>query len=87
MHLNRDAAAQRREDTALSAQLHRLDPDRLPAGVAFAGALPVTVEDEFEFGLRLTIADLEAAPTGEARDRPYNVPAVSLTASHIMDTV
>lgn len=68
MQLNQDAAAQRREDTDVSAQLHRLDPDQFPATVAVADALPVTLEDEFEFGLRLIITSLEAARTGEARD-------------------
>jgi AcrR family transcriptional regulator len=61
-------AAQRREDADVSARLHRLDPDRFPATVAVADALPVALEDEFEFGLRLIITGLEAARTGEARD-------------------
>ena len=68
MQLNQDAAAQRREDNDVSAQLHRLDPDRFPATVAVADALPVALEDEFAFGLRLTITGLEAGRTGEARD-------------------
>ncbi|MGW6194752.1 TetR/AcrR family transcriptional regulator [Kribbella sp. NPDC055110] len=68
MQLNQDAAAQRREDTEVSAQLHRLDPDQFPATVAVADALPVTLEDEFDFGLRLIITGLEAARTGEGRD-------------------
>lgn len=67
MQLNQDAA-QRREDADVSARLHRLDPDRFPATVAVADALPVALEDEFEFGLRLIITGLEAARTGEARD-------------------
>ena len=62
------AAAQRREDADVSAHLHRLDPDRFPATVAVADALPVALEDEFEFGLRLIITGLEAARTGEAGD-------------------
>ncbi|NUT34267.1 MAG: TetR family transcriptional regulator [Hamadaea sp.] len=67
MQLNQ-AAAQRREDTDVSAHLHRLDPDRFPATVAVADALPVALEDEFGFGLRLIIIGLETARTGEARD-------------------
>lgn len=67
MQLNQ-AAAQRREDADVSAHLHRLDPDRFPATVAVADALPVALEDEFEFGLRLIITGLEAARTGDARD-------------------
>ncbi|MFI9383560.1 TetR/AcrR family transcriptional regulator [Kutzneria sp. NPDC052558] len=67
MQLNQDAAAQRREDTDVSARLHRLDPDRFPATVAVADALPVALEDEFEFGLRLIITGLEAVRTGDAR--------------------
>jgi len=57
MQLNQeDAAAQRREDTDVSAQLHRLNPDRFPVTVAVVDALPVPLEDAFEFGLRLIIA-------------------------------
>ena len=67
MQLNQ-AAAQRGEDADVSARLHRLDPDRFPATVAVADALPVALEDEFEFGLRLIITGLEAARTGEALD-------------------
>lgn len=67
MQLNQ-AATQRGEDAEVSAHLHRLDPDRFPATVAVADALPVALEDEFEFGLRLIITGLEAARTGEARD-------------------
>ncbi|NUR94165.1 MAG: TetR/AcrR family transcriptional regulator [Kribbellaceae bacterium] len=67
MQLNQNAAAQRREDTDVSAQLHRLAPDKFPATVAVADALPVTLEDEFDFGLRLIITGLETARTGEAR--------------------
>ena len=40
----------------------------IPATVAITDALPVTLEDEFEFGLRLIITSLEAARTDEARD-------------------
>lgn len=63
MRPNQNAATQGREDTA---QPHRLNPDRLPATVVVAEALPTTVEDEFEFEVQLTITSLEAARTGEA---------------------
>jgi TetR/AcrR family tetracycline transcriptional repressor len=66
MQLNQ-AAAQPGEDADVSAHLHRLDPDRFPATVGVADALPVALEDEFEFGLRLIITGLEAARTGETR--------------------
>lgn len=66
--LQLNQAAAQREDADVSAHLHRLDPDRFPATVAVADALPVALEDEFEFGLRLIITGLEAARTGEALD-------------------
>lgn len=47
------------EDAELSARFHQLDASRYPATVAVAGDLPVPLQDEFEFGLRLIVAGLE----------------------------
>jgi AcrR family transcriptional regulator len=47
-------------DANLSDAFHRLDPARYPATVAVADNLPVPLADEFEFGLELVIAGLEA---------------------------
>jgi AcrR family transcriptional regulator len=46
-------------DAEVSAAFHRLDPSRYPATVAAADELPVPLEEEFEFGLRLIVAGLE----------------------------
>jgi AcrR family transcriptional regulator len=47
------------QDAEVSAAFHRLDPSRYPATVAVAGDLPVPLEEEFVFGLRLIVAGLE----------------------------
>jgi AcrR family transcriptional regulator len=47
------------KDTEISAAFHQLDPTRYPATTAVADELPVSLEDEFEFGLRLIVAGLE----------------------------
>jgi AcrR family transcriptional regulator len=41
------------------ALLHELDPSRYPATVAVADDLPVALEEEFAYGLRLIVAGLE----------------------------
>ena len=46
-------------DAELSAAFHQLDPSRYPATVAVADDLPVPLEEEFVFGLRLIVAGLE----------------------------
>jgi AcrR family transcriptional regulator len=46
-------------DSELSAAFHQLDPSRYPATVAVADDLPVPLEEEFVFGLRLIVAGLE----------------------------
>ncbi len=46
-------------DAEVSAAFHRLDPSRYPATVAVADELPVPLEEEFAFGLRLIVAGLE----------------------------
>ena len=46
-------------DAEASAAFHHLDPSRYPATVAVADELPVPLEEEFEFGLRLIVAGLE----------------------------
>ncbi len=47
------------QDAEVSAAFDRLDPSRYPATVAVADDLPVPLEEEFEFGLRLIVAGLE----------------------------
>lgn len=47
------------QDAELSATFHRFDPSRYPATVAVADELPVSLTDEFSFGLRLIVAGLE----------------------------
>lgn len=47
------------QDAELSATFHRLDPSRYPATVTVADELPVSLTDEFAFGLRLIVAGLE----------------------------
>jgi AcrR family transcriptional regulator len=46
-------------DAELAAAFHELDPSRYPATVAAADALPVPLEEEFAYGLRLIVAGLE----------------------------
>ena len=43
----------------MSAAFHHLDPSRYPATVAVADELPVPLEEEFTFGLRLIVAGLK----------------------------
>ena len=47
------------QDAELAAAFHELDPCRYPATVAAADALPVSLEEEFAYGLRLIVAGLE----------------------------
>jgi AcrR family transcriptional regulator len=52
-------------DDEISAKFRQLDPSRYPATVTVAGELPVGLQEEFAFGLRLIIVGLEgphAAP-------------------------
>jgi AcrR family transcriptional regulator len=61
MQLSSSAAAEESgEAAAVAAQVHALDPSRFPATAAVADEMPVPLEEEFEFGLRLIIAGLEA---------------------------
>lgn len=53
------SAVHGQQDAALSAAFHGLDPSRYPATVAVANDLPVPLEEEFAFGLRLVVAGLE----------------------------
>jgi len=57
---------QQMEAAMVSAQVRAADPDEFPATAAVADAMPVPLESEFEFGLDLIIAGLEAARSGEA---------------------
>ncbi|WP_197517723.1 TetR/AcrR family transcriptional regulator [Mycobacterium sp. E796] len=43
----------------LTAAFHQLDPSRYPATVTVAADLPVPLEEEFAYGLRLIVAGLE----------------------------
>ncbi|WP_082951654.1 TetR/AcrR family transcriptional regulator C-terminal domain-containing protein [Mycobacterium sp. 852002-51057_SCH5723018] len=53
----RSAAAD--DDPELAAAFHELDPSRYPATAAVADDLPVPLEEEFAYGLRLIVAGLE----------------------------
>jgi AcrR family transcriptional regulator len=57
---------QEMEAAMVSARVHAADPDEFPATAAVADAMPVPLESEFEFGLDLIIAGLEAARSREA---------------------
>jgi AcrR family transcriptional regulator len=46
-------------DAELAAAFHELDPSRYPATVAVADDLPVPLEEEFAYGLRLIVAGLD----------------------------
>lgn len=46
-------------DAELTAAFRELDPSRYPATVAVADDLPVPLEEEFAYGLRLIVAGLE----------------------------
>lgn len=62
------AAAIGQQDAEVSAAFHHLDPSRYPATVAVADELPVPLEDEFTFGLRLIVAGLERLHASRRRD-------------------
>jgi AcrR family transcriptional regulator len=47
------------QDALLAAAFHELDPSRYPATIAVADDLPVPLEEEFAYGLRLIVAGLE----------------------------
>jgi AcrR family transcriptional regulator len=59
LQLSGPAAVNGQQDADLSAAFHRLDPSRYPATVAVADDLPVPLEEEFAYGLRLIVAGLE----------------------------
>jgi AcrR family transcriptional regulator len=59
MQLSGSTSATAEGDAEASAAFHHLDPSRYPATVAVADELPVPLEEEFEFGLRLIVAGLE----------------------------
>jgi hypothetical protein len=52
-------SADAQQDARLAAAFHELDPSRYPATVAVADDLPVPLEEEFAYGLRLIVAGLE----------------------------
>jgi hypothetical protein len=57
IQLSGSAAAE--QDAELAAAFHELDPSRYPATRAVADDLPVPLEEEFAYGLRLIVAGLE----------------------------
>jgi AcrR family transcriptional regulator len=59
IQLSESTVADDQRDAEVSAAFHRLDPSRYPATVAAADELPVPLEEEFRFGLRLIVAGLE----------------------------
>jgi AcrR family transcriptional regulator len=59
IQLSGSTSATAEGDAAVAAAFHQLDPSRYPATVAVADELPVPLEEEFEFGLRLIVAGLE----------------------------
>jgi len=59
LQLSGSAAVNEQQDAELSAAVHDLDPSRYPATVAVADELPVPLEEEFAYGLRLIVAGLE----------------------------
>ena len=59
IQLSGSAAVNGQQDAELSAAFHGLDPSRYPATVTVADDLPVPLEDEFAFGLKLIVAGLE----------------------------
>lgn len=64
IQLSGSAAGDDESDAQLSAVFRRLDPSRYPATVAVADDLPVPLDDEFAFGLRLIVAGLEQLRSG-----------------------
>ncbi len=59
IQLSGSTAASGQQDAEVSAAFHQLDPSRYPATVTVADELPVPLEEEFTFGLRLFVAGLE----------------------------
>jgi AcrR family transcriptional regulator len=59
IQLSGSTPATGQQDAEISAAFHRLDPSRYPATAAVADELPVPLEEEFTFGLRLIVAGLE----------------------------
>jgi hypothetical protein len=55
------------ESELISTALRDLDPVHFPATVAVSGALPISLEDEFEFGLELLLAGADLDPKIRAR--------------------
>jgi AcrR family transcriptional regulator len=57
--IQQSGSAAAEHDAELTAAFHGLDPSRYPATVAVADDLPVPLEEEFAYGLRLIVAGLE----------------------------
>jgi AcrR family transcriptional regulator len=59
IQLSGSTPASAEQDAEVSAVFHHLDPSRYPATLAVADDLPVPLEEEFTFGLRLFVSGLE----------------------------
>jgi AcrR family transcriptional regulator len=57
--IQHSGSATAEQDARLAAAFQELDPSRYPATVAVADQLPVPLEEEFAYGLRLIVAGLE----------------------------
>ncbi|OBI87669.1 TetR/AcrR family transcriptional regulator [Mycobacterium sp. 1245805.9] len=57
--IQQSGSAAGEQDAELTAAFHELDPSRYPATVAVADDLPVPLQEEFAYGLRLIVAGLE----------------------------
>ena len=53
------------EEVQIAAKVRELDPDDFASTLAVAHALPVALEDEFEFGLQLIVSGLERIRAAE----------------------
>ncbi|OBK45233.1 TetR/AcrR family transcriptional regulator C-terminal domain-containing protein [Mycobacterium sp. 1081908.1] len=57
--IQRSGSTAAEQDAELTAAFRALDPSRYPATVAVADDLPVPLDEEFAYGLRLVVAGLE----------------------------
>jgi TetR/AcrR family tetracycline transcriptional repressor len=67
IQLNTPGTAAQLDDAQLSAAFHRLDQSLFPATVAVADSLPVSLEEEFAFGLELLLKGLGQLRGGRKR--------------------
>jgi hypothetical protein len=67
IQMNGHGNADRLDDPQVSALFHDLDAAQFPATVAVADSLPVSVQDEFAFGLDLILSGLSQLRRSERR--------------------